>query len=70
MKSKMKPQTNEFVQAIGVAGCELEVQDGFLSGLGYLGQIRLLKTAFMQDLPTGKKRVTALLNDKEEQAYE
>jgi len=65
MKSKMKPQTNEFVQAIGVAGCELEVQDGFLSGLGSLGQIRSLKIAFMQELLTDKKRVTPLLNDTE-----
>jgi len=29
----------------------------------------VLKTALMQDLLTGKKRVTALLNDTEEQAY-
>ena len=55
--------------AIGVADYELETQDGFLSGLGSLGQIRSLKTALMQDLLTGKKRVTALLarvneNDK------
>jgi hypothetical protein len=33
------------------------------SGLGYLGQIRSLKTALMQDLLTDKKRVTVLLND-------
>ena len=48
----------------------LKTLDGFLSGLGYLGQIRSLKTAFMHDLLTGKKRITALLNDTEEQAYE
>ena len=64
MKSKMKPQTNEFVQAIGVADYELETQDGFLSGLGSLGQIRSLKTALMQDLLTGKKRVTTLLKQE------
>ena len=55
--------------AIGIAGYELETQDGFLSGFWSLGQIRSLKTALMQDLLTGKKRVTALLarvneNDK------
>jgi hypothetical protein len=65
MKSKMKPQTNEFVQAIGVASCELEVQYGFLCGLGYLGQIRSLTIPLMQDLLTGRKRVTDLLNDTE-----
>ncbi|MBW2738888.1 MAG: hypothetical protein JRE64_08575 [Deltaproteobacteria bacterium] len=57
-------------KSIGVAGCELETLNGFLSGLRYLGQIRSLKTPFMQDLLTGKKRVTALLNDTEEQSYE
>jgi type I restriction enzyme S subunit len=35
-----------------------------------LRKMRSLKTALMQDLLTGKKRVTALLNDTEEQAYE
>nr|QNO45974.1 hypothetical protein EBOGGPCF_00019 [Methanosarcinales archaeon ANME-2c ERB4]QNO46074.1 hypothetical protein FAKCHJAF_00011 [Methanosarcinales archaeon ANME-2c ERB4]QNO48851.1 hypothetical protein LEJCPHKL_00020 [Methanosarcinales archaeon ANME-2c ERB4] len=34
-----------------------------------LSKLRALKTALMQDLLTGKKRVTALLNDTEEQAY-
>ena len=65
MKSKMKPQTIELVQAIGVAGYEPKTLDGFLSRLGYLGQIRSLKTTLMQDLLTGKKRVTALLDDTE-----
>jgi len=57
-------------ELIGAAGYELETQNGFLNGLGYLGQIRFLKTALMQDLLTGKKRITALLNDTEEQSYE
>ncbi len=52
--------------AIGVVGYELEMQDGFFSGLGSLCQIRSLKTALVQDLLTGKKCVTALLNDMEE----
>lgn len=51
--------------AIGVAGYEPKTLDGFLSRLRYLRQIRSLKTAFMQDLLTGKKRATALLNDTE-----
>ena len=34
-----------------------------------LVKLRALKTALMQDLLTGKKRVTGLLNDTEEQAY-
>jgi len=52
--------------AIGVAGYEPKTLDGFLSRLWYLGQIRSLKTALMQDLLTGKKHVTALLIDTEE----
>ena len=32
-------------------------------------KLQRIKTALMQDLLTGKKRVTALLNDTEEQAY-
>lgn len=35
-----------------------------------LAKLRSLKTALMQDLLTGKKRVTILLKDTEEQAYE
>ena len=50
-------------ELIGAAGYELKTQNGFLNGLGYLGQIHSLKTPFMQDLLTGKKRVNPLLND-------
>jgi type I restriction enzyme S subunit len=39
-----------------------EAMDG---ALGMLYKFRSLKTALMQDLLTGKKRVTALLKDRE-----
>ena len=52
--------------AIGVAGYEPKTLDGFLSRLGYLGQMRSLKTAFMQDLLIGKVRVTPLLTEQQE----
>jgi hypothetical protein len=41
------------------------MQDPLTCGIDEHGKLRSLKTALMQDLLTGKKRVTDLLNDTE-----
>ena len=62
-----QPPINEQQKIITLLG---EVHRAFNWHSQEKSKLSSLKTALMQDLLTGKKRVTALLNDAEEQSYE
>lgn len=53
---KEKRHIREYLSAIGTAITSMSAE---------LQKLRRLKTALMQDLLTGRRRVTALLNEKD-----
>ena len=58
----LKPSMEEQQRMIAVL---TEIEKGLNANVGLLKKLRSLKAALMQDLLTGKKRVTPLLNDME-----